>query len=66
MLAASTNIFRIQLSNLLFCFGTSVHEKLPGVSQSLRSFSLGTFLTNEIPSILPVHVTVSQYGETVK
>lgn len=38
MLAASTNIFRIQFSNLLFSFGPSVHEKIPGVSQSLRSF----------------------------
>lgn len=41
-----------------------MHEELPGVSQSLRSFFLGTFLTSEIPSILPVHVTVSMGKES--
>lgn len=44
MLAASSSPFRIQLLSVLSSFGTSQHEELSEVSQSLRSFSLATLL----------------------
>lgn len=44
MLVASSSSFRIQLLSVLSSFGTSQHEELPEVSQSLTSFSVATLL----------------------